>query len=232
MRFTRHLSWYVVLVALLLIPSCAAKLKQKFIDESYQSGELTVALSVCFFLAFLAEKIGLADLVGAFAAGLIMDRLHYKDYVDRGEHGLESLIRPIAMFLVPLFFVRMGLLVDLATFGDTGILLFALVLTVAAIAGKQVCSLGVWQPGTNKIAVGLGMIPRGEVGLIFAKIGATMTLAGERIVTPSTYSAVVIMVMITTLVTPPLLKISLLRNSSEAVKTGPAVDFRVEDVAP
>lgn len=173
---------------------------------------LTIALAICFLLAFLAEKIGLAAIVGAFAAGLIMDSLQYKDYMDRGEHGLDELVRPIAIFLVPVFFVRMGLLVDLTTFGDVSILGFAMVLTVAAIIGKQACSLGVWQKGTNSIAVGLGMIPRGEVGLIFAKIGATLTLAGTAIVTPSTYSAVVIMVMITTLVTPPLLKVSLLRK--------------------
>ncbi len=192
---------------------------------------LAVALSICFLLAFLAEKIGLAAIVGAFASGLIMDRLHYKDYVDRGEHGLDYLIHPIAMFLVPLFFVRMGMLVDLATLGDTSILLFALALTAVAIIGKQACSLGVWQPGTNKIAVGLGMIPRGEVGLIFAKIGATISLAGTRIVTSSTYSAVVIMVMITTLVTPPLLKISLLRKSPGTEDSGTSGDSMLEDVA-
>jgi len=174
---------------------------------------LTIALAICFLLSFLAEKIGLAAIVGAFAAGLIMDDLSYKDYVDRGEHGLEELIHPISIFLVPIFFVRMGMLVDLTTFADVGILGFAGVLTIAAIIGKQVCSLGIWKPGVNKVAVGLGMIPRGEVGLIFAKIGATMVLAGERIIGPSVYSAIVIMVMITTLVTPPLLKASLLKGS-------------------
>ncbi len=179
---------------------------------------LTIALAVCFLLAFLAEKIGLAAIVGAFAAGLIMDDVHYRGYVERGEHGLDELIRPIALFLVPIFFVRMGLLVDLRTFSDPSILGFAGALTLAAIIGKQVCSLGVWNKGTNKFAVGLGMIPRGEVGLIFAKIGAGIFLAGVPIVSKPTYSAVVIMVMVTTLVTPPLLKISLLRKQEIAEK--------------
>ena len=174
---------------------------------------LTIALTICFLLSFIAEKIGLAAIVGAFAAGLLMDEIHYKAYVDRGEHSLEDLISPIAIFLVPIFFVRMGLLVDLTTLSDGSILGFALVLTVAAILGKQACSLGVWKKGINKTAVGLGMIPRGEVGLIFAKIGTTMVLAGERIIIPSVYSAIVIMVMITTLVTPPFLKLSLLRET-------------------
>jgi Kef-type K+ transport system membrane component KefB len=174
---------------------------------------LTIALSVCFLLAFLAEKVGLAAIVGAFASGLIMDEVHYRGYMDRGEHGLDELMKPIAVFLVPIFFVRMGLLVDLTTFSEPGVLGFAAVLTIAAILGKQACSLGVWKKGASKLAVGLGMIPRGEVGLIFAKIGAGLTLGGAAVVSTSTYSAVVIMVMMTTLVTPPLLKVSLLRRS-------------------
>ncbi|MFH1892131.1 MAG: cation:proton antiporter [Candidatus Zixiibacteriota bacterium] len=173
---------------------------------------LSLALAICFLLAWLAEQIGLAAIVGAFAAGLLMDEVHFKGYSDRGEHHLEDLIKPISLFLVPIFFVRMGLLVDLRTFSDPSILGFAGVLTIAAIIGKQACSLGVWKKGTNKLAIGLGMIPRGEVGLIFAKIGAGLTLAGVAIVSASTYSAVVIMVIVTTLVTPPLLKVSLLRK--------------------
>lgn len=179
---------------------------------------LSLALAICFFLAWLAEQIGLAAIVGAFAAGLLMDEVHFKGYSDRGERHLEDLVKPISLFLVPIFFVRMGLLVDLRTFSDPSILGFAAVLTIAAIVGKQACSLGVWKKGTNKLAVGLGMIPRGEVGLIFAKIGAGLTLAGTAIVSASTYSAVVIMVMVTTLVTPPLLKVSLLRKKGSDVE--------------
>ncbi|HJX14853.1 MAG TPA: cation:proton antiporter, partial [Candidatus Deferrimicrobiaceae bacterium] len=77
-------------------------------------------------------------------------------------------------------------------------------------------SLGVWGKGVNRWAVGFGMIPRGEVGLIFASIGATLVLGGERIIDDTTYSAVVIMVIVTTLLTPPLLKWSLtFRRKSE-----------------
>ncbi len=184
---------------------------------------LSIALTTCFLLAFLAEKIGLSAIVGAFAAGLLMDKVYYKQYMDRGEHDLGELIHPIAVFLVPIFFVRMGMLVDLQTFVDPSILGFALILTIAAIIGKQACSLGVWKQGVNKIAVGLGMIPRGEVGLIFAKIGAGLTIGTVSVVSPSTYSAVVIMVIVTTLVTPPLLKISLLRRSYNPPVEKPAV---------
>ena len=185
---------------------------------------LSFCLLVCFLLAYLAGKIGLAPIVGAFAAGLILDRVHFHQFRERGEHSIEELIAPISTFLVPIFFVRMGMLVDLTTFAQGEILFFAAVMTIVAILGKQACSLAIFDKTTNRIAIGLGMIPRGEVGLIFAGIGAKLMLEGHPVVTSSTYSAVVIMVIITTLVTPPLLKISLLRDDkkkaeAEAAKT-------------
>jgi len=180
---------------------------------------LSVALVVCFGLAMAAELIGLAGIVGAFAAGVIMERVHYRGFMDRGEHSLEDLIAPIASFLVPIFFVHMGLKVDLSTFGNLNVLLFAGVLTVAAILGKQACALGVHEKGINKLSIGFGMIPRGEVGLIFAKIGQGLTLGGVAVVSASTYSAVIIMVIVTTLVTPPILKRSLLKKSKDFYAT-------------
>jgi Kef-type K+ transport system membrane component KefB len=157
-------------------------------------------------MAFVAGKVGLAPIVGAFAAGLILEDFHFKDYESRGELKLKELLEPIAIFLVPIFFVRMGMLVDLSTFTQVSILGFAGVLTLAAIIGKQVCGLAIFEKGINRVAIGLGMIPRGEVGLIFAGIGAKLMLDGKPVIEPGTYSAVIIMVVITTLVTPPLLK--------------------------
>ena len=173
---------------------------------------LSVALMVFFLLAYLADMIGLAPIVGAFAAGLILEEIHYKDLTDRGEHHIQELIKPIGIFLIPIFFVRMGMMVDLSTFGHGSILVFAGVMTLAAILGKQVCSLAIFDKTINRVAIGLGMIPRGEVGLIFAGIGAKLAIDGVSVVSAGTYSAVVIMVIVTTLVTPPLLKMSLLRG--------------------
>jgi Kef-type K+ transport system membrane component KefB len=173
---------------------------------------LSFSLLVCFLLAYLAGKIGLAPIVGAFAAGLILEEVHFKGFRDRGEQQLQELISPIATFLVPIFFVRMGMLVDLTTFAKVEILGFAAVMTLAAIVGKQACSLAIFDKSINRIAIGLGMIPRGEVGLIFAGIGAKLMLEGQPVISPGTYSAVVIMVFITTLVTPPVLMHSLLKG--------------------
>ncbi len=116
-------------------------------------------------------------------------------------------------FLVPIFFVQMGAKVDVQVFASTEALWLAFALTVAAIVGKQLCSLGVLGKGINRWAVGFGMIPRGEVGLIFASIGAALILGGERVIDNTTYSAVVIMVLVTTLITPPLLKWTLVSRT-------------------
>jgi len=176
---------------------------------------LSIALMVCFLLAYLADLIGLAPIVGAFAAGLILDKFSYKTFTDRGERNIEELIEPIGVFLIPVFFVQMGMKVELITFTHTSILAFAGVMTLAAIVGKQVCAMAVFDKTINRTAIGLGMIPRGEVGLIFAAIGAKLLLDGSPVIDTGTYSAVVIMVMVTTLVTPPLLKISMLKGAKK-----------------
>jgi Kef-type K+ transport system membrane component KefB len=173
---------------------------------------LTVSLLFCFALAYLANAIELAPIVGAFAAGLILDEVHYKDFLDRGDHTLEDLLHPLTLFLVPVFFVLMGIRVDLSTFAETGIIGFALLLSLAAILGKMICALGVVERGLDRVSVAVGMVPRGEVGLIFAAIGASLTLHGHRVISTSTYSAVVIMVIVTTLITPPALKYTLARG--------------------
>ena len=168
---------------------------------------LATALVFCFGLAWLAGLAGLAPIVGAFAAGLVLDEVHYRDLRarDRQHRSIGELLEPLSGFLVPVFFVLMGMRVDLRAFARVEVLGFAAVLTLVAVLGKQACSLGVLEKDCDRIAVGLGMIPRGEVGLIFASIGVTLTIAGERVVTPEIYSAVVMMVAITTLITPPVL---------------------------
>jgi Kef-type K+ transport system membrane component KefB len=181
---------------------------------------LAVGLALCFSMSWLASVIGLAAIVGAFAAGLILEDVHYRDFVDRGEHGLEELVDPISSFLVPFFFVLMGMRTDLRAFADPKVLVLAGALTVAAIAGKQVCSLAVLGRGRDRLSVGIGMVPRGEVGLIFANMGLMLTLGGEPIISPSIYSAVVAMVIVTTMVTPPALTWSFSRRSRAHEEAG------------
>ena len=173
---------------------------------------LALGLGWCFLLAWLGSLLGLAPIVGAFAAGLILEDVHYRGFVDRGEHTLDELISPISAFLAPIFFVLMGLRTDLRAFAEPGVLGLALALTAAAVLGKQACSLGVWRPGVDRLTIGLGMIPRGEVGLIFANLGLGLSVNGRPVVDRNTFSALVVMVILTTLITPFALKTSVGRG--------------------
>jgi Kef-type K+ transport system membrane component KefB len=175
---------------------------------------LATALVVCFALSYLASWIGLAAIVGAYAAGLVLEDVQFLPFTERGEQGLAELLEPIGAFLVPLFFVLMGMRVDLRAFGHANVLGLAALLSVAAILGKQACSLGVLGDRLDRLTIGLGMIPRGEVGLIFASIGLGLTIHGRPVIDRMTYSAVVIMVIVTTMVTPPALRWSLGRRDA------------------
>jgi len=182
---------------------------------------LGVAICFCFLVSTLAGLVGLAPIVGAFAAGVVLDPVHYRPFLERGERRVEELLFPITTLIVPVFFVLMGLRVELRSFASAPVLGFALVITAAAIVGKQVCALGVLDRGVDRLAVGVGMIPRGEVGLIFAGMGSTLLLNGRPLFSPTTFSALVFMVMLTTFLTPPLLKAVLGRRRSAPAQNRP-----------
>ena len=175
------------------------------------------ALTICFGFSWLANQVGLAPIIGAFAAGLILERAHYQELGQKEHFELEEALQPLTALLVPIFFVQMGLQVDLKSFADPSTLSLAAGITVMAIIGKQVCAFGVFEKGLNKTAVGLGMIPRGEVGLIFAAIGKGLRdpATHDYVISEATYSAIVVMVMITTMITPPALKWQLTRKQGE-----------------
>jgi Kef-type K+ transport system membrane component KefB len=167
---------------------------------------LAAGLSLCFVLAWLSAAVGLSPIVGAFAAGLVLEDAHFRDFKARGEAGLTELLDPVSQFLVPVFFVLMGARTDLRALAHADILGLTFALTAAAIVGKQVCGLAVVDKGVDRIFVGLAMIPRGEVGLVVAGIGQGIRVHGEPMIDAATFSAVVIMVVVTTVATPPLLK--------------------------
>jgi Kef-type K+ transport system membrane component KefB len=172
---------------------------------------LTLSLGFCFVLAYLALKAGLAPIVGAFAAGLVLEDVHFEDHVQRGEPPLHESLEPLTALLVPVFFVRMGMLVDLRSFASASVLGFAALLTLAAVLGKLACA-AVAPKGVSGLTLGLGMMPRGEVGLIFAGIGAKLVVSGKPVVDAGTYAAAVFMVVATTMLTPPLLLWSMRRK--------------------
>ncbi|MBP6218917.1 MAG: cation:proton antiporter [Oligoflexales bacterium] len=170
---------------------------------------VSLSLSFCFILAYLANQVGLAPIVGAFAAGLVLDGKRYGALFDDGEKSIEDLIFPLSKIFVPIFFVHMGMQVDLSTLMQSSVLLLGFTLTLMACVGKMICGLvvvGKENRTVSKMIIGIGMIPRGEVGLIFAMMGASLRLNGVPVIDPSLYSSVLIMIFCTTLVTPPLLK--------------------------
>lgn len=177
---------------------------------------LLSSLLLAFLLSYLAGLAGLAGIVGAFAAGLLLEKVHFREF--REDIDIFHLIKPISAVLVPVFFVQMGIQVHLESFADLSVLGIAAGLTAAAVLGKQACAWGALGGGLNRLSIGVGMIPRGEVGLIFASIGRSL-----KVVDGPTFSAIVIMVIVTTLVTPPLLKLVLSRGVE------PAERFGVED---
>lgn len=109
----------------------------------------------------------------------------------------------------------MGMRTDVRAFAAPGVLGLAGALVVVAILGKLVAGLGALGKGLDRLSIGIGMVPRGEVGLIFASIGAGLSVQGQKVVDPNVFSAVVVMVIVTTMVTPPVLKWSLERGEKK-----------------
>ncbi len=171
----------------------------------------SLSLGLCFLLAWLAQRAGLAPIVGAYAAGLVLEEVHFEGQRERGERPLHESLAPLTAFLVPVFFARMGLLVDLRAFASLDVLEQAVALTLVAVAGKLVCGLVVPRDSA-RLSVGLGMMPRGEVGLIFAGMGTRLMVDGAPVIGPGTYAAAIFMVLMTTLLTPPLLLWSIRRR--------------------
>ena len=163
-----------------------------------------MAIGLCLLLSGLSAAAGLAAIVGAFAAGLILDEVHVRPFGRSSAHDLSELVSPIVAVLAPVFFVRTGMMVDLGGVSADPLML-AGALTIVAIIGKLVAGLGVRGSTADKYSVGIGMVPRGEVGLIFADVGARITTGGKALISPEVYMAVVLMVMATTIVTPPWL---------------------------
>jgi len=160
---------------------------------------LVFAFSLALALAYGAALIGLATIIGAFAAGLIFSETEDLEHIERD-------VKPLADVLVPIFFVSMGTLVNVSTFLDPVVLAMAAALTGIALATKAVAGYAVSGASLRRPVIGAGMIPRGEVGIIFAGFGLTLGVIQDDL-----YSAILVMVVLTTLVAPPLLK-HLLRN--------------------
>jgi len=181
----------------------------KLVHRMRVRGMLIVsAVCFAFAMALIAHSLGTAMIIGAFTAGIVLARTDKREDID-------TALKPISDLFVPVFFVMVGTKVQLGAFnplvpGNHAMLALAAALIALAILGKVASGWAVWGPGLNRLGIGVGMIPRGEVGLIFAQIGlAAGVIAGPL------YTAVVGMVVVTTFLAPPLLK-KILRDRKEA----------------
>ena len=182
-----------ILVGIRLAPALV-----RLIGRMHARGTLIV-YSVVFAvaLAAVAELMGLATIIGAFAAGLILATTERRE-------PIEERIKPVADLLVPVFFVTVGMKVQpaiLNPFAENTQFSLALLLTAVAVSSKLAAGLAVYQRGVRRWPVAVGMVPRGEVGLIFAGVGLSAGVIAEDL-----YSALIVVVMLTTFAAPPWLK--------------------------
>jgi Kef-type K+ transport system membrane component KefB len=192
----------VFLVGAIFVGRLLSPLFVGLVDKMETRGELIISsLIFAFVLSYIAATIQLEAILGAFAAGLIL--------AETPKHKeLEEQIVPIADMLVPVFFVTVGARTDVSVLNPLDPanregLIIASFLVIVAIIGKVVTGFAVFgQPGINRLAIGVGMVPRGEVGLVFAGVGSASGALSE-----SLEAAIIVMVILTTFVAPPLLRV-------------------------
>jgi Kef-type K+ transport system membrane component KefB len=189
-----------LVVAPVLIPRLFALLARIGREQTLP----VMGLCLAFLLAVAAESAGSAMIVGAFTAGLVLQPTREAPAIRAGTVRLGQ-------FFVPIFFVAVGAAVDARAFGEPGVLMLGLSLLAVAIVGKVLAGYAPWWFRGRKLLVGVAMVPRGEVGLIFAQMGLT---AGA--ISVSNYSALMVTIMGTTFFTPPVLK-ALVQGSRGAV---------------
>jgi Kef-type K+ transport system membrane component KefB len=192
-----------------------------------------LAVSFALFFAYLADAVGLAPIVGGFAAGLVLEPVYFSHFecpavvkdIDKSvstaspdvkkavsqvlhsfsRSHIQDLIKPLGYFFVPIFFVLTGMEVRLETLWNLPVLLLALVIAAVAFVGK--IAAGLVAGRVNKAIIGWGMVPRGEVALIFAAMGKSMGMVSNEI-----FSMLIMVIMLTTIVPPPILNFLLQRK--------------------
>ena len=185
------------LLAIYIIPKAFTR-----IDRVAKSSTTIVAISFALMLAFslLANQAKLAFIIGAFMAGLAVGRSPQHERIAEG-------LNPLGHIFIPVFFASIGINADLGAMFRPSVLALATVLTGVAIIGKLVAGFGIGRSPGDKLLIGIGMIPRGEVGLIFASIGLSKGVLDDEL-----YGALLLMILVTTLITPPLLRLKLAKR--------------------
>ncbi len=203
--------FHVVEISLLVLESIAfvgfltwwgprvAKRTRKWVEKlNIPEGPFVISVILCLGLAELADVIGLAAIIGAFMAGIVIDEM-------AGVYDLENKVKYVNEFFLPFFFVMMGAHLDPRTFLDPRLVMLVLVISAVAVVSKMVgAGLASWKEDwRTRIQIGVCMIPRGEVGIIVALIGLSL-----HSITQEVYTVVLGMSLLTTIVTPPLIVVA------------------------
>lgn len=185
-----------------------------FVERFSRTTGTLVAIAFAFALGFarLAEAAQLAPIVGAFVAGIALSRVKAAPRISRE-------LAPVGHLFIPVFFLQIGIDADVGAFFSVPVLKDAAILLVVAVTGKLLAAIGAFGSRSDKWLIGLGMLPRGEVGLIFATIGLQAGVLGDEL-----YAALLLVVLVTTLITPPLLKLRFGKVSAGAAPAGPPAD--------
>jgi len=172
--------------------------------DSFPLWEAKVMISFLFltFLSWLATCVELSSIIGAFVAGLIIKDTYFgqNENTKNKRPLIHELVAPLELLLAPLFFMLIGIQVKLETFLDWHVLLIGFGLTIAAVLGKIISGLGASKQD-DRLLIGIGMLPRGEVGLVFASIGRSLGVISDQL-----FSAIIFMIIVTTFLAPPGLK--------------------------
>lgn len=188
---------FVAVVALFLAPMLTRHAPRLGANIRIAHAAFAGSIVLCLGLAAAASYIGVAAIIGAFLAGMAIAE------VSENNHELHSQIRGVTEFMVPFFLVNIGMQLNLTIFNDVGVIWFALLITAIAVSTKVIgCGIGAWSLGTRgALQVGVGMVPRGEVGIVVAQIGL-----GMGVISDDLFGVVLFMAVATTLIAPPFLK--------------------------
>jgi Kef-type K+ transport system membrane component KefB len=239
------------LVGAIILGQLSAPILGKWFAKFHNGAGMKFTLAISFGLvfAFLANSIGLAAIIGSFAAGLILDPIHFRYFNDPeliskikknitdgpdkfkkkinqiinayAHRHVEDLIEPIGYFVIPIFFVATGTNVDLRPLFNLSIISIASLIAIIAILGKVISGIAAGK--ANKLIVGFGMAPRGEVGLIFATVGKSLG-----VIDSETFSVIIVVLILTTLITPPILTYLIQKKSIKESSVNPLPAGRLE----
>lgn len=200
---------FIALVGAPVINRFAPRIGRLRIGDSF----FIFGLVLCLGLAVAAASIGIAAIIGAFLAGMALAEAAEDDYT------MHKQTNGVTEFLVPFFLVNIGMQLDLGVFRDPSVIMLSALVTIVAVATKLIaCAAGAWNMGKRRAAqVGMGMVPRGEVGIVVAQIGLSLA-----VITAELYGVVLFMAVATTLIAPPFLKWLYASEAALDAKIGPA----------